>query len=341
MRKTGKPSEGRDRTGKPSEGRRIAVVLFQLGGPDSLEAVEPFLYNLFSDPDIIDFPLATLARKPLAKFISSRRSKKVAEHYKEIGGKSPILELTNQQAASLQKRLDKSIDARVFVAMRYWNPLTDVAAANVSGGKFDRVILLPLYPQYSATTSGSSVNEWNRRFKSKGVEQKLIHHFYDHPKYIDAVVENVKKALGSFRSINRSKVTLVFSAHGVPLSVIQKGDPYQDHIEQTVQLVMKRGRWKSPHVLCYQSKVGGAKWLSPSLHQTIHDLAGRGVKHVLVIPIAFLTDHVETLHEINVEAKHDALRLGITNFVLMPALNDHPKLIEALAEEVLKRAREN
>jgi ferrochelatase len=317
------------------------VVLFQLGGPDSLEAVEPFLYNLFSDPDIIDFPLATLARKPLAKFISSRRSKKVAEHYREIGGKSPILELTNQQASSLQKRLAKSINAQVFVAMRYWNPLTDIAAANVASGKFDRVVLLPLYPQYSVTTSGSSINEWNRCFTSKGVDQKLIHHFYDHPKYIDAVVENVEKALGSFRSIDRSKVTLIFSAHGLPLSVIQKGDPYQDHIEQTVQLVIRRGRWKSPHVLCYQSKVGGAKWLSPSLHQTIHNLAGRGVKHVLVIPVAFLTDHVETLHEINVEAKEDALRLGITNFVLMPALNDHPKLIEALADEILKKAREN
>jgi ferrochelatase len=136
-------------------------------------------------------------------------------------------------------------------------------------------------------------------------------------------------------------VTLVFSAHGVPLSVIQKGDPYQDHIEQTVQLVIKRGRWKSPHVLCYQSKVGGAKWLSPSLHQTIHDLAGRGIRHVLVIPVAFVTDHVETLHEINIEAREDARKLGITNFVLMPALNNHPKLIEALADEVLKRAREN
>ena len=339
-RRTSKPSEGQARTGKPSEGRRIAVVLFQLGGPDSLEAVEPFLYNLFSDPDIIDFPLATLARKPLARFISSRRSKKVAEHYKEIGGKSPILALTNQQATALQKRLDKFIDAQVFVAMRYWNPLTDVAAASVADGKFDRIILLPLYPQYSVTTSGSSINEWSRRFASKGVEQKLVHHFYDNPKYIDAIVDNVNKALGSFRSIDRSKVTLVFSAHGLPLSVIQKGDPYQDHIEQTVELVMKRGRWKSPHVLCYQSKVGGAKWLSPSLHQTIHDLAEHGVKHVLVIPVAFLTDHVETLHEINVEAKHDALRLGITNFVLMPALNDHPKLIEALADEVLKRARE-
>ncbi len=316
------------------------MVLFQLGGPDSLEAVEPFLYNLFSDPDIIDFPLATLARKPLAKFISSRRSKKVAEHYREIGGKSPILELTNQQASSLQKRLAKSINAQVFVAMRYWNPLTDIAAANIADGKFDRVILLPLYPQYSITTSGSSINEWNRCFTSKGVDQKLIHHFYDHPKYIDAVVDNVNKALGSFRIIDRSKVTLVFSAHGLPLSVIQKGDPYQDHIEQTVRLVIKRGRWKTPHVLCYQSKVGGAKWLSPSLHRTLHDLVGSGVKNVLLIPIAFLTDHVETLHEINIEARAEALKLGITSFVLMPALNDNPRLIEALADEVLKRARE-
>lgn len=341
MRKfSGKPSEGRLRTGKPSEGRRIAVVLFQLGGPDSLEAVEPFLYNLFSDPDIIDFPFATLARKPLAKFISSRRSKKVAEHYKEIGGKSPILELTNLQAAALQKRLEKSIDAEVFVAMRYWNPMTDVVAARVAAGKFDGIILLPLYPQYSVTTSGSSLNEWNRRFKSVEVRQRLIHHFYDNPKYIDAIVENINKGLSSFRKADRSKATLVFSAHGVPLSVIQKGDPYQDHIEQTVQLVTKRGRWKSPYVLCYQSKVGGAEWLSPSLHQTIRELAGSGVRHVLVIPIAFVTDHVETLHEINIEAREDAARLGITNFVLMPALNDHPGLIEALADEVLKKVRE-
>ncbi len=320
--------------------KKIAVVLFQLGGPDSREAVEPFLFNLFMDPDIIDFPFARLARKPLAKYIATTRAKKVAHHYEQIGGKSPILEFTNAQAKALQEQLSKRVDATVFVAMRYWHPMTDAVAEKIRASNFDKVVLLPMYPQYSMTTSGSSINEWNRQCTRLGfntIPQELIHHFYDHQKYIDAVVDNIKKGLARFPDVNSKDSVLVFSAHGVPLSVIQKGDPYQRHLEETVRLVMERGKWPNRHILCYQSKVGRAEWLKPSLHETIHALAHEGVQSLLVVPIAFVTDHIETLYEIDIEERREAEKLGIRHFVMTPALNDHPLFIEALAYEVMKR----
>jgi ferrochelatase len=323
--------------------RRIAVVLFQLGGPDSLEAVQPFLFNLFMDPDIIDFPLARLIRKPLARFISSRRSKEVARNYAQIGGKSPILELTNAQAAALQTSLRSRTDSTVFVAMRYWDPLTSLVVEKVKAGGFDEIVLLPLYPQYSITTSGSSINEWNRqcaRVGLRGVRQKIVDHFYGNPNYVDAVVDKISKELTKFSGVEPEEIHLVFSAHGVPLSILERGDPYQRQMEETVQSVMARGKWWHPHILCYQSKVGPAKWLQPSLNETVERLASKGVRHLLVIPIAFVTDHIETLHEINIEARHKAESLGITQFEMMNGLNDHPKLIEALADEVLNLAQE-
>lgn len=319
--------------------KKYAVVLFQLGGPDSLDAVEPFLFNLFMDPDIIDFPGARFGRKLLAKLISSTRSKKVKARYEEIGGKSPILELTQAQARALEKTLNRTISAKAFIAMRYWHPLTDVAVSEVKKGSFDEIILLPLYPHYSITTTGSSINEWNRqcaRLNLDSVPQKLVHHFYDNPHYIEAIVQNVNKSLEALAGIDPQNVYLVFSAHGVPVSIIEKGDPYQRHIENTVQLVLRRGAWPNPHILCYQSKVGPAEWLKPSLNSTISSLAQKGVKHVLVIPVAFVTDHIETLDEINIETREKAEKLGIEHFAVMPALNDHPKFIEALAQEVMK-----
>jgi ferrochelatase len=321
------------------DSNRIAVVLFQLGGPDSLEAIEPFLFNLFMDPDIIDFPFARFVRRPLARFISSRRSKVVAVNYAAIGGKSPIRELTNSQAVALEAELRKTIPAEVFVAMRYWHPLTSAAAEQVAAGKFSRVVLLPLYPQYSITTTGSSINEWNRQRSIAGLEgvrQDVIHHFFDNPGYISALAGNINAALTRFEGVPANEVQIVFSAHGVPVSIIERGDPYQSHIEATVKLVVKQGMWKCPHTLCYQSKVGPAQWLKPSLNETIDRLGAAGAKNVLVVPIAFLTDHIETLHEINIETRHRAKHLGIDRFELMPALNSHPALISALASEVLR-----
>lgn len=319
---------------------RTAVVLFQLGGPDSLEAIEPFLFNLFMDPDIIDFPLARFVRRPLAKFISSRRSRTVAVNYTAIGGRSPILELTQAQATALEAELNRRFPASVFIAMRYWNPSTEVAAREVHAGRFKEIILLPLYPQYSITTSGSSINEWNRQCQQiglKDIPQDIVHHFYDNPDYIDAIVENINAALPRFAGAPSGEVHLLFSAHGVPVSIIEKGDPYQKHIGATVRLVLERGGWSSPHTLCYQSKVGPAQWLKPSLNETIDRFGAAGVKNVLVIPVAFLTDHIETLHEINIETRHRATALGISRFEMMPALNSHPKLIKALADEVTRR----
>ena len=312
--------------------RRTGVVLFQLGGPDSLEAIEPFLFNLFCDPDIIDFPFARIGRKPLAKLISSTRARKVQHHYAAIGGASPIRRFTEQQARALQLQLNESgMDARCFVAMRYWHPFTAEAIAQVRAAHCDEVVLLPLYPQYSSTTTGSSLNEWQRQFQDS-LPVYCVDPFYRHPLYLDAVAEKIEETLARFPDPGR--VELVFSAHSVPVSVIDKGDPYQRQIEETVDLVMKRGGWTNRHRLCYQSKVGASKWLQPSLHKTIRTLATEKVSEVCIVPIAFVSDHVETLGEIDHEARQEAKALGITQFEMTPGLNNSPTFISALADLV-------
>jgi len=321
---------------------RVAVVLFQLGGPDSTEAVEPFLYNLFCDPDIIDFPGAFLARKPLARFIASRRSGRVAEHYREIGGKSPILDLTNAQAAALRAALAPHVEAEVFVAMRYWKPFTADAARSIGEGGFGRVLLLPLYPQYSKATTLSSMREWRRealRAGLAGVGEDSVCCFYNHPLYIRALVENIDKTLLTFDGIPAHEIDLVFSAHGVPVSQVKSGDPYKMQIEETVRLVRGSGGWTSPGALCYQSKFGPAEWLKPGLDATIRRLAAAGRKNLLIVPVSFVTDHIETLHEINIEAREEAHRLGVTRFDMVPGLNSSPTFISCLAELTLAAIR--
>jgi ferrochelatase len=315
--------------------------MFQLGGPDSQAAVEPFLYNLFCDPDIINFPGAFLARKALAKLISTTRSKVVGQHYAEIGGGSPIRRLTEQQARALQETLRPHLNARTIVAMRYWHPDTAEAVSALESEPYDELVLLPLYPHYSFATTRSSLREWDRQYGSKLKSKpgpkppvKLIDHFYDHPDYVAGIVERINSVLQEVP--DPENVQLVFSAHGLPMTLVEKGDPYPQHIEQTVQLVRQLGAWRNPYVLCYQSKVGPQKWLQPSLTGTIESLAKSGVKRMLVIPIAFLTEHIETLHEINIEAREQAEHLGVKDFYLMPALNDSPLLIRALADLVLR-----
>ena len=312
--------------------KRVGVVLFQLGGPDSLAAVEPFLYNLFCDPDIIDFPFSRIGRRPLAKLISSTRAKKAAQHYAAIGGGSPIRKFTECQAAALEARLMREgVDARCVVAMRYWHPFTGEAIAQLQDAQVDEVVLLPLYPQYSSTTTGSSLNEWRRQWKSS-IPTSCVTTFYRNPIYIGALVEKMNEALARFPDPDAAR--LVFSAHSVPVSVIEKGDPYQRQIEETVALVMEQGAWPNPHRLCYQSKVGASKWLQPSLRTTLRNLAAEKVRDVCVIPISFVSDHVETLGEIDHCAREEARLLGIEHFEMTQGLNDSPKFIEALAEVV-------
>src|ERR1700752_2992356 len=238
--------------------KRIAIILFQLGGPDSQAAVEPFLYNLFCDPDIINFPGSFLARKALAKLISTTRSKRVREHYAEIGGGSPIRRLTERQAKALEAALRVHISARTVVAMRYWHPNTDEAIETLENVPFDELVLLPLYPHYSLATTGNSLKEWNRPYTPR-VPVHVIDHFFDHPDYIAGIVERVNGVLNQLP--NPEEVHLVFSAHGLPMALVEKGDPYPQHIQSTVRMVCELGAGENRFVLCYQSRVGPQKWL--------------------------------------------------------------------------------
>ncbi len=317
-----------------SEKKKIGVVLFQLGGPDSPDAVEPFLYNLFCDPDIIDFFGAWFARRPLARYIARKRADVVREHYDDIGGHSPIRLLTERQARALEVALAPHCDAKCFIAMRYWNPLTAEAVAQVNAWGAPDLVLLPMYPQYSFATTSSSLKEWKRVYHANGNVPRThtVETFFDHPLYVQAVVEKIALSLTHFDDPDRAHI--VFSAHGLPLSLIERGDPYARQVAETVKLVVQRGGWKNPHTLCFQSKVGRRKWLTPSLTNTIENLARAGEKNMLVVPVAFVTEHIETLHEINIEAREEAHNLGVQQFEMMPAVGDSPTFISALADVV-------
>jgi ferrochelatase len=319
-----------------TEKKKIAVVLFQLGGPDSPSAVEPFLYNLFCDPDIINFFGAWFARRPLARWIARNRAGVVREHYDAIGGQSPIRVLTERQARALEAALAPHCDARCFIAMRYWNPLTAEAVKEVNAFGAQEIVLLPLYPQYSFATTSSSLKEWNRIFRPNGSAPRVhaIEQFFDHPLYVQSLAEKIDLALTHFDDPDGAQI--VFSAHGLPLSLIERGDPYARQVAETVRLVVERGAWKNAHTLCFQSKVGRRKWLSPSLTDTIGRLARSGEKNLLIAPIAFVTEHIETLHEINIEAREAALKLGVEQFEMMPAVGDSATFISALAALVLQ-----
>jgi protoporphyrin/coproporphyrin ferrochelatase len=323
---------------------RLGVILFQLGGPDSIEAIQPFLYNLFCDPDIIDFPFARIARQALARLIAARRAGHVAHHYAEIGGKSPLLQYTTRQAVALEAVLRRDFDARVEIAMRYWHPFTEEAIRRMEQHAPDELVLLPLYPQYSKTTTGSSLNEWRIRFSPNGWNPRVqvIEEFHEDTAYIDSVVEAVERTLSQTTKsdglCHSGDVDFVFSAHSVPLSVVEQGDPYQRQIERTTELVWERGGWRGRRHLCYQSKVGASKWLSPSMHQTIRQLAAEGRKHLVIVPISFVSDHVETLHEIDIEHREHARSLGIEDYRMVPGLNDAPAFITALAGLVRRAA---
>jgi ferrochelatase len=309
---------------------KTAVLLLQMGGPDSLAAIEPFLYNLFSDRDIIRIGPAFL-QPMIARFISRRRSKKVMEYYRKIGGKSPIRELTVQQGTELEAVLGEKY--RCFVAMRYSKPATSEALAAIAREGITNVIALSLYPHYSRATVGSSINELERELKKSSVPLNIsyIRQFYDHPLYIAALAEKVERGLAGFP--DRSKVQLVFSAHGLPQSFIDSGDPYLDHIQATVRLTMERFNGISHH-LAFQSRAGPVKWLEPSTEAKIAELAGSGCTQLLMVPISFVTDHIETLYEIDIQYKEEAIALGISDFRRTEALNSSPAFISCLAELV-------
>jgi ferrochelatase len=315
---------------------RIAVVLFNLGGPDSLEAVRPFLYNLFSDPNIFDIPLGFLTQKPLAWLIARRRAPEAAKGYAALGGRSPLRENTERQAQALAQALAPHGAFEVFIAMRYWHPLTAATVTELKRRGHERVVLLPLYPQYSRTTTGSSFNEFLRECRRQHYSPRytLVRQWYEQPEYLDAIVETLKAEAAKLPDPDPARIEVLFSAHGLPRKIVEQGDPYEEQVRATYEAVKSRLGWPRT-TLCYQSRVGPLEWLRPYTGDVIREKAARGVKQMLVYPIAFVSDHIETLYELGITYAELARGLGIPHYRVAPALNAHPRLIEGLKKLVL------
>lgn len=316
-------------------GRRIAVVLFNLGGPDDQASVKPFLFNLFNDPAIIGLP--GIVRTPLAKLISSRRETSAQANYALMGGGSPLLPETRRQAEALETVLNGRLsgdEVRVFIAMRYWNPLTEETAAEVAAFGPDEVVLLPLYPQFSTTTTQSSLKAWNAAYRGSGVSRAVC----CYPAatgwvaaQAQAIGEKLDEAVGQ-------PVRVLFSAHGIPEKLVTgKGDPYQEQIETTVAAVVaaiEARRGPIDHAICYQSRVGPMKWLGPSTPEAIEKAAKDGVG-VVITPIAFVSEHIETLVELDIEYGELAHEKGASAYLRAPAVGIGPLFIDALADAAI------
>lgn len=318
---------------------RVGVLLLNLGGPDKLEDVRPFLFNLFADPEIIRLP-APWMQKPLAWLISTLRAGKSQENYKEIGGGSPLRQITEAQGKALREKLrDWGHDVKVYIGMRYWYPFTEEAIAEIKQDNLEKLVILPLYPQFSISTSGSSFRVleemWRTDRELNRLDYTLIPSWYDHPQYIAAMVDLVKQELTQFDDPDH--VHIFFSAHGVPQSYVEEaGDPYQKEIEECTKLIMQNLDRPNDYTLAYQSRVGPVEWLKPYTEDSLNELGAKGIKNLLVIPISFVSEHIETLQEIDMEYREVAEEAGITNFRRVPALNTHPLFIESLANLVLE-----
>jgi len=314
--------------------KKYAVVLLNMGGPDSPAAVEPFLRNLFSDHDIFKIPFG---QKIFAGLIARWRGPKVRERYERIGGRSPLNEWTNAQAALLREMLRKeSREIDVHVAMRYWQPeIKDVAPA-VSEKGYENTVLLPLYPHFSATTTGSSFREWERRYTGDHSRLVFVDQYCDNPQYISSINERIDETIMHFPAGVRDDIQIVFSAHGIPERLVKQGDPYSDQVKQTVKEVMAQRRFSHPHHLCFQSKVGPFPWLKPSTRDTLVELAQNHQRQVLIVPVSFVSDHIETLFELNIEYREIALKSGIEHYEVMPGLNASETFVSALRDVALK-----
>lgn len=309
--------------------RRVAVVLFNLGGPDEPEAVRPFLRNLFSDPAILTVPGPL--RWFLAWLISSRRAPVAREIYAKIGGRSPIMPETEAQARALGAALSDLGEVRVFIAMRYWHPRAADVARAVKAFAPDAVVLLPLYPQFSTTTSRSSLEEWRTAARAAGLDapSHTVCCYPTEPGFIAAITDRLRAALP--RAEAKGAARILFSAHGLPEKIVQAGDPYQHQVELTGARVMAAlDRPDLDHVVCYQSRVGPLKWIGPSTDAEIERAGTDGVP-VVVVPIAFVSEHSETLVELDIEYAELAESVGVPTYVRVDTARDHPAFIDALA----------
>ena len=311
-----------------------AVILFNLGGPDKLDSVEPFLFNLFNDPAIISIP--SFLRYPLAKFISKRRAPTAKNIYKEIGNKSPILELTTKQAKNLENNLSKKGDYKCFIVMRCWHPRASDVIKKVKEYNPDEIILLPLYPQYSTSTSGSSINEWNDLCKKENyqIKTKTICCYPTENNFVKSHISLINKTL---KSVENNNFKLIFSAHGLPESKIKKGDPYKWQVEETVKEIMLKIKNENlDYIISYQSRVGPLKWIGPSTDEIIIQYS-KEKKGIVIVPVAFVSEHSETLVELDIEYKKLAEKNGCAFYKRVPALGIEENFIEGLAELILQQ----
>ncbi len=335
----------------PSVGARrpkVAVVLFNLGGPDAPESVRPFLVNLFTDPAILRVP--AFVRPWLGRLIAWRRTRPATENYAILGGKSPLRELTEEQAAALEAALNApdapgpAMQAKLFVAMRYWHPMADETARAVKAWGPDEVLLVPLYPQFSTTTTGSSKADWDRAATRAKlfVPSTMLCCFHSDPAFSSGTAAQVREAYDKARAELDAAIPLrvLFSAHGLPESIVKAGDPYQWQVEQTVAGVVSRlGLPDLDHVVCFQSRVTPQKWIGPSTEDEL-ERAGHDKVAVLVVPIAFTSEHSETLVELDVEYREEAEKLGVPGYYRSPAQNSDPAFIAALAG-LVRHARDS
>ena len=312
-----------------------AVILFNLGGPDKLENVQPFLFNLFNDPAILNLP--SFLRYPLAKLISSRRAPVAKKIYEKLGGASPILKLTTDQSNSLEKKLNQNMNNdqyKCFVVMRCWHPRAEDVIKNVQFYNPEEIILMPLYPQYSAATSGSSIREWKNITKKNNyiIKTSTICCYPTDKNFINAHTNEIIKKIKNLKNFK-----LIFSAHGLPEKNIKKGDPYQWQVEQSVNKIVENLNYKNlDWILSYQSRVGPLKWIGPSTDNIIIENSKLG-KHVVLVPIAFVSEHSETLVELDIEYKKLAEDNGCKQYSRIPALGVNEDFINSLSELILNK----
>lgn len=316
---------------------RVGVLLLNLGGPEQIEDVRPFLFNLFADPEIIRLPFPWLQR-PLAWLISSSRAKRSQANYQQIGGGSPLRRITEEQAAALKQVLaDRGTEANIYIGMRYWYPFTEEAVAQIKRDGIERLVVLPLYPHFSISTSGSSFRLLQQLWVEDPSLQRIVYtvvaSWYDRPGYNAAMADLIAQELDQLDQPDQAHI--FFSAHGVPVSYVEEaGDPYQREIEHCTELIMAALNRPNPHTLAYQSRVGPVEWLQPYTEDAIEALAHEGVKDLVVVPISFVSEHIETLQEIDIEYREIATESGIQGFHRVPALNTHPRFIADLADLV-------
>ncbi len=313
-------------------GGKTAVLLLNMGGPDSLDAVRPFLKNLFSDPAILGMP--GIFRRPLASFLSSRRARKVRPRYELIGGRSPIADITRHQAQALAQILGSDFGP-ILPAFSYWHPFISESVTLAQESGAGNLVALSLYPQYCSATTGTCLEDLSMALTGTVFEPALtiIDTWPDHPAYLDALAATATEALERVPLEARDETVVLFSAHGIPASLVRKGDPYLDETHRTVEGVSRR-LGDRPCELAFQSRLGPVKWLEPSLPGMLRTLSAKGAPPLVLVPVSFVSDHIETLFELDIQHRQTAKELGFTIYERAPALNTRPDFIETLAQLV-------